>query len=449
MLSGLQIVVVGLGRSGVAAARLCLDRAARVVVTDIKGRDTIGEAAGDLERRGATLCLGGHDAVDWNKADLVVVSPGVPPLAALDGVERSGREVIGETELASRFITAPMVLVGGTNGKSTVTSWVAAMLSTPSRRVFVGGNLGTPLAEVVGQHYDILVVEISSFQAERIPTLHAQAAALLNVTDDHLDRYPDFRAYAQAKGNMFVRMTPNDAAVLPAGDLVCQQQASRGAARPITFGADGDIAVEGPWIVDRVHGGRFPVAGIQLSGKHNLLNACASVGLAAAMGASHESIDEGLRSFRGLEHRTTRVAAVRGVTFYDDSKGTNVGASVAALRGLAEPKAVLIAGGRDKLGSYDPLVDMLKIKGRALVVIGEAADRIRSAASGHLTTVKAGSMQEAVRTAFDLAQPGDAVLLSPACSSFDMFADYKHRGGAFCEAVTELQRFLGAPRRDP
>jgi UDP-N-acetylmuramoylalanine--D-glutamate ligase len=439
-LRGKKVIVVGLGRSGVAAANLCADRGADVVATDRLARTAVSPDVLALEAKGVTLILGGHEGVGWSACDMVVISPGVPPFEALGEAQRAGAEVIGELELACRFVRAPIGVVGGTNGKSTVTTWLGEMVGGADARVFVGGNLGTPLAERVNESFDCVVLEVSSFQAERVPTLHPRAAVLLNITDDHLDRYANFDAYAQAKGNVFVNMEPEDAAVIPMGDALCEKQASRGRARLITFGEGGDVRPEGHEIVDRVHGWRFEQSMIRLPGRHNLLNACASIAMAASLGADRDQVAKALAGFDGLAHRTQFVAEIDGVSFYDDSKGTNVGASGAALRGLRQPKAVLIAGGRDKHGSYGPLVDALGERGRALVVIGEAAERIAEAASGTVTTIRAGSMDEAVRVAYEAAQPGDAVLLSPACASFDMFKNYAERGEVFRAAVETLAR---------
>jgi UDP-N-acetylmuramoylalanine--D-glutamate ligase len=440
-LAGKKAIVIGLGRSGVAAARLLLARGAEVTAADAAPREKLSADAIALESLGAALSAGGHAAELFVGRDLCVISPGVPSFAALLAFERGGGEVIGEMELASRFVSAPIALIGGTNGKSTTTALVGAMLEADGRRTFVGGNFGVPLAEVTDGIWDALVLEISSFQAERVPTLHARVHALLNITDDHLDRYAGLDAYADAKGNPFTRMTADDVAVVPARDPLVARQAARGAARVVTFCADGgdaDVAVRGDAIEDRVHGGSYPTASLRISGAHNLANACAAIAVARALGARADAVGAALASFEGLGHRTALVAEIAGVRYYDDSKGTNVGASVAALRGLREEKAVLIAGGRDKLGAYEPLVEALRERGRALVVIGEAADRIAGAASGAVATSRAASMAEAVRAASRLARPGDAVLLSPACSSFDMFRDYKDRGDAFVRAVREL-----------
>jgi UDP-N-acetylmuramoylalanine--D-glutamate ligase len=445
-LSGKTAAVVGLGRTGVAAARLLLARGARVIGTDAAPREKASAEALALEQAGIELALGSHPDAIFTRSDLAVVSPGVPTFPALDAFEASGREVIGELELASRLLAGPIVLVGGTNGKSTTTALVGAMFAASGRRTFIGGNFGTPPAEALanGEGYDVWVLEISSFQAERVPTLHARAHALLNVTDDHLDRYPSFDAYADAKGNPFARMTGEDLAVVPRGDALCARQAARGGARVITFGThrndfEADVAHDGYWLRHAPRGWAFPVRDVRIQGAHNMQNACAAIAIAVDLGVPRDAIAEALSTFTGLGHRNVLVADIGGVRFYDDSKGTNVGASVAALRGLAEERAVLIAGGRDKLGDYAPLVAALRDKGRALVVIGEAADRIEAAAQGALPVHRASSMEEAVRICRELARPGDAVLLSPACSSFDMFRSYAHRGDVFARAVRDLE----------
>lgn len=441
-LSGKNVLVIGLGRSGVAAARLCLAKGARVTGTDAAPRERLSLDALALEARGARLAPGGHPDALFEGLDLCVISPGVPSFAALTRFEAAGGEVIGELELAARFFpTTPIVLIGGTNGKSTTTALVHAMLEASGKKAFIGGNFGTPLAEVVGETFDVVVLEISSFQAERVPTLHARAHALLNITDDHLDRYPSFSAYADAKGNPFVVMGSEDVAVVPFGDELCEKQAKRGASKVVTFSeldARADIARDGDDIVDRVHGARYPLSLLRIKGAHNIANVCAAIGVACAVGATTDGVRKTLATFEGLGHRTVLVGELDGVRYYDDSKGTNVGASVAALRGLAEPKAVLIAGGRDKLGAYEPLVSALRERGRALVLIGEAAERIEAAAHGVLPTRRAASLPEAVSIARSLAEKGDAVLLSPACSSFDMFRDYKERGDVFARAVQDM-----------
>ncbi|HVU04900.1 MAG TPA: UDP-N-acetylmuramoyl-L-alanine--D-glutamate ligase [Polyangiaceae bacterium] len=434
-LRGKSVVVVGLGRSGIAAAKLCLSRGAKVSGTDSRTLEEIGDSVRTL---GVPLVLGGHDAAPFGDADVVVVSPGVPPFSALDKAARNGALVIGELDLAARFVKAPIVAVGGTNGKSTVTTATAALVAASGKRTFSGGNLGTPLAEAVDQPFDVLVVEVSSFQLERAPAFHPKVGVLLNVTEDHLDRYPSFDAYAAAKGNAFVNQTDDDVAVVPAGDRLCRREAERGDARVLTFGEKADYVVDGASVVERASGERFSLEGTDFHGTHNFSNAAASIAAARAIGVGAEAVRAGLREFRALGHRMALVSEVNGVRYYDDSKATNVGAAVTALRGLVEPRAVLVAGGRDKLGSYEPLVQALVEKARGVVVIGEAADRIASAVSGRVPVVFAKTMEDAVRRAQELAKPGDAVLLSPACASFDMFKGYADRGDRFVEAVKSL-----------
>jgi UDP-N-acetylmuramoylalanine--D-glutamate ligase len=445
-LSGKRVVVVGLGASGVAAARLCLRRGARVVANDGKPREALSDEARALEGEGATLVAGGHAAARMDEADVLVVSPGVPPMPEVAAAEAKGVAIWGEVELAVRSMThaAPVVAVGGTNGKSTTTSLVGLLLEAHGMRAFVGGNLGEPLADHADERFDAVVLEVSSFQMERVDTFRPHVSALLNVTDDHLDRYASFDDYARSKGNAFRRQTGDDWAIVPADDATCLREVRRGRARVVTFGPGGILDVTDDVVVDRRTDDRFARDAMALTGGHNALNVAAAVACVRPFGVSADTVRRVLREFRGLPHRTALVAEVRGVRFYDDSKGTNVGAAVSALEGLREPKAVLIAGGRDKGGSYGPLVDALGRKGRAAVLLGEAADAIARAVGDRVPVRRAATMDEAVRVGASLAQRGDAVLLSPACSSFDMFRDYKHRGDEFVRAVRVLEKEAAA-----
>ncbi|HVJ16828.1 MAG TPA: UDP-N-acetylmuramoyl-L-alanine--D-glutamate ligase [Polyangiaceae bacterium] len=439
-LSGKHVIVVGLGKSGIAAARLCVERGAKVTGTDSAPRDKLSR---ELDSLDIEVVAGTHQGVRFDRSDLVVVSPGVPALAELEVASEAGAEVIGELELASRFLDEmPLVVIGGTNGKSTTTTLVGELLSAAGRKVFTGGNLGTPACAAVGEEWDAVVYEVSSFQLERAPTLKPRVSVLLNVTEDHLDRYPSFQAYAEAKGNAFVNQNHDDCAIVPFGDVICEEQARRGQGRLISFGEAGDYPLEGTTVVENTSGERYELGGSRLHGRHNHGNAAAAVAAARCLDVGPASIRLGLGRFEPLGHRMALVAELKGVRYYDDSKGTNVGAAVTALTGLLEERAVLIAGGRDKQGSYEPLVAALKQKARAVVVIGEAAERIRAAIKDELPVHVAVSMDEAVRQAALLAKPGDAVLLSPACSSFDMFKSYAERGDRFAEAVRSLK---GAP----
>lgn len=435
-LGGKRVIVVGLGKSGLSAARLCQRRGARVLGTDASPAEKLPKELGGA---GLELALGGHAGVDFSAADLVVVSPGVPPLPELARAEQAGVEVIGEMELAARFIGAPIVAIGGTNGKSTTTTLVARMLEATGKRIFAGANLGAPACDAVEGGFDVVVFEVSSFQLERAPKFSPKVSVLLNISEDHLDRYSSYQEYANAKGNAFVNQGAEDTAVVPVGDAACLAQARRGRGKLSTFGAGGDYDVLGRQVVERASGESFSLAGVDLHGRHNLDNAAAAIAAVRALGVAPAAIAAGLAVFHPLHHRMALVRELGRVRFYDDSKGTNVGAAVTALAGLEEPKAVLIAGGRDKLGSYGPLVEALQKKGRAVVVIGEAASRIADAVGGRVPVARAASMAEAVRVARSLAEPGDAVLLSPACSSYDMFADYVDRGNQFAAAVNALE----------
>jgi len=439
-LQGKTVVVVGLGASGVCAASLALKRGARVAGVDAKPLAELSAAARALEGAGVSLHAGAGAYAAIDRADLVVVSPGVPPLAEVDRVEARGIPVIGEVELAFRALPAdvPVVAIGGTNGKSTTTTLAGALLQEAGLRTFVGGNLGEPLSLHVDETWDAVVLEVSSFQMERIDAFRPRVAALLNVTPDHLDRYPSLDAYARAKGNMFQRQREGDVAIVPVDDALCLREAKRSGGRVVTFGPGGDVDVQPDEVVDRARGERYARADFGIRGGHNAMNAAAAIAVAAELRVSPDRTARVLASFRGLEHRMAPAGTIRGVRFYDDSKGTNVGASVTAIRGIDEAKCVLVAGGRDKGGSYEPLASALRERGRAVVVIGEAADRIASAVGDTLPVDRARTMDEAVAVALSRALPGDAVLLSPACSSFDMFKDYKDRGDAFVRAVRAL-----------
>ena len=435
---GKRVVVVGPGASGIAACRLLVARGAHVVGTDAKKAESVSDGVRALAGEGITLVLGGHAEARLPEADLVVVSPGVPLFPELEAAEKRGVPIWGEVELAVQALAkpAPVIAIGGTNGKSTTTSLVGELLARAGKRTFVGGNLGEPLAAHADEPFDVVVLEVSSFQMERVAAFRPKVSVLLNVSPDHLDRYPSEAAYADAKGNAFVRQTEDDVAVVPVNDEVCLRQAKRGAARVVTFGEGGDVSVGADAIVDgaAVH----PRRTLSLQGGHNALNVAAALAAIQPFGIAPEIVREVLTTFEGLPHRMVFVRERRSVRFYDDSKGTNVGATVTAVRGIREDKVVLIAGGRDKGGSYGPLVDALRERGRAAVLIGEAKELIRDAIGSALPVRIAASMDEAVLVSAELARPGDAVLLSPACSSFDMFRDYKDRGDAFVRAVMEL-----------
>jgi len=378
-----------------------------------------------------------------------VLSPGVPEIPELTAARAVGVAITGEMELASRFISSTLIAITGTNGKSTTTTLVGEMMRATGRPTFVGGNLGEPLAEAVptraGDARGICVVEASSFQLETVDTFHPRVAVLLNITADHLDRYPDMDGYAAAKARIFAAQTGDDFAVVNVEDPLAMR-ASRGIAsrrigfstvRPLPEGGyanDNSLVLKLP---DQEPESYTNVLPWLIGQRHNQANALAALLASRLAGASRAEVRAGLLAFKPLAHRMELVADVDNVAYYDDSKGTNVSAVVAALDGFSRP-VVLIAGGRDKGGAYEPLADVLARVGRAAVLIGEAADKMQAAFAGKVETARATTMDDAVEIARRFAQPGDAVVLSPACSSFDMFRDYAHRAEVFRAAVARV-----------
>ena len=447
-LANKRVLVVGLGRSGIAAAQLCAGRGARVTVTDKRGAADLAAAAAALPAA-VSRELGGHRRETFTAADLIVLSPGVPEIPELAAARAAGVAITGELELASRFVTAPIVAVTGTNGKSTTTTLAGDMLRATGRPTFVGGNLGEPLAEAVGTpaagEGGFCVVEASSFQLETVDTFRPRVAVLLNITPDHLDRYDGMDGYSAAKARIFAAQTAADFAVVNADDLIAARAAAAARSRQLPFSIARPLD-EGAWLGAGQLLVRLPGHAVEsypadlpwLAGqRHNQANALASLLAARLAGAPPDAARAGLLAFRPLAHRMELVAEVDGVAYYDDSKGTNVGAVVAALDGFPRP-VVLIAGGRDKGGDYGPLADVMARVGRGAILIGEAADKIQSAFQGRVAVERAASLEAAVAAAQQHARRGDAVVLSPACSSFDMFRDYAHRAEVFRAAVARL-----------
>lgn len=451
-LRGKNVVVVGLGGSGLAAARLALREGARVTINDQKTEADLGAKVAEARALGASLSLGGHPEALFVGADLVVLSPGVPKLAAVEAARAKFVRVVPEVELASWFLRGTLLGITGSNGKSTVTTLIGEMCAASGRPTFVGGNLGDALSNAAfspaAGGEGLVVAELSSFQLEDIESLRCAVAVLLNVTDDHLDRHGSFAAYAAAKGHIFLTQQASDHALAPDGDDLCLSLARAGAAHVHAFaGAKGEVRIEKGALVDTVSGLAVPVGELRLRGRHNQSNACAAALAARLVGVDQKAIAAVLRSFAGLPHRMVHVRDLDGVAYYDDSKATNVGAACAALDGLAdlEGQVVLIAGGVDKGGSYGPLRERMEKLGRALVLIGQATPILREAFAGSPLAIEtAGSMDEAVATARGLARPGDAVLLAPACASFDMFTSYAHRGDVFQRAALALLPAAGA-----
>jgi UDP-N-acetylmuramoylalanine--D-glutamate ligase len=381
--------------------------------------------------------------------DLVVASPGVPQTSTLMSAARARRiPIIGELELGSRFVTAPMVAITGTNGKSTVTVLLGEICKAAGMKTFVGGNLGTPLADAAGANYDIAVIEVSSYQLESIETFKPHIAIHLNLTDDHLDRYRNLVEYGRAKARLFENQDGAGWAILNRDDAHVWRLAREVRSQVFSFGcerpAPATAASRAIWYDGNglafAHGnrsGRIALDGFTLPGRHNLLNAMAAAAAALALRVAPQTIERALAGFRGLPHRTEFVCDKHGVKYIDDSKGTNVGAVVEALAAARGP-VILIAGGVDKGGDYAPLRAPLLEKARLLILIGAARDKMRTALEGVTAIETAPALADAVRIAAAHAQRGDTIMLSPACSSFDQFKDYAERGRVFQELVRAL-----------
>ena len=443
-LSNKRVMVVGLGVSGIAAARFVASRGAKLVMTDRR----VDVDRGNLPAGALKLGAGNASWVDG--IDLVVTSPGVPRDALLLHAATERRiPVIGEIELASSFLDAPIAAVTGTNGKSTVVVLLGEILSASRRRTFVGGNLGTPLIEAVDGKWDVAVAELSSFQLEWIEKFQPRAAVHLNLTDDHFDRYKDLEDYGRAKARLFENQQPSDYAILNREDPNVWRLAKSVRSRVIGFGHargasgasiwfdDQSNAIVYDFDFDHAPGGQISLEKFRLHGRHNISNAMAASAAALALGVKAEEIELALASFRGLPHRIEVIHERGGVTYVDDSKGTNVGAVVEAIDALAAP-IILIAGGLDKGGDYAPLRRPLKEKVKLAIFNGTARDKMAAALEGATTIETVATLKEAIEHAARAARPGDTVLLSPACSSFDQFKDYAERGNVYKELVRAL-----------
>lgn len=439
-----KVVVVGAGRTGLVLADYFLRRGAQVTLSDRRGEDEI-DGLQPLREKGVSLDLGGHTPSLFVQADLVAVSPGVPlTLPAVVAALNSGVAVLGEVEIAFRELSAPLVAVTGTNGKSTTTTIMGEVFKAWGKQTFVGGNLGTPLIEAVqSEEWDWLVAELSSFQLEAIRDFRPRYALLLNLSEDHLDRYPDMASYVAAKVRMFEKMTESDVAVLNAEDPQVLQAAEGVRARRVLFSSarllPEGMGFDGRDIVWRAAGAerRFPAAELRLRGLHNIENVMAALIPPLLEGCPLAIAWSAACAFAGLEHRMSLVRVLDGVTWYDDSKGTNVGSVVKSLAGLPAP-VTLIAGGMDKGGDYAPLAAPVREKVRQLILIGQAAPRMEAALGNLTRTTRVATLEEAVCLARELTPANGSVLLSPGCSSFDMFKSFEERGEVFCRAVRAL-----------
>ena len=445
-LNNQRVLVVGLGKSGVASALFLKARGARVTVSDTKSLDELRGEIPKLLDAGVTVETGGHGERTFHGKDLIVVSPGVPVDAPqLAQAREQGIPVIGEIELAARFLKGRIVAITGSNGKTTTTALTGEVISMGGWESLVGGNIGTPAISLVEESTNdsLVVLEVSSFQLETIQTFHPFIAMVLNITPDHLDRHSTFEAYVDAKARIFENQTGGDYAVLNADDPTCVGLATRTKASKIWFSrkreVDSGAFLRNGQIIYRDGGEReiMPVSEIRLKGAHNLENVLAAVCAGMLTQTEPARIRRAVQEFKAVEHRLEYVATVRGVEFYNDSKATNVDATIKALESF--PANIhLILGGKDKGSDYTVLKPLLKERARRVYTIGAAAEKIESHLGDIVEVVRTGTLEAAVKRAAASAQSGDVVLLAPACASFDQFENYEHRGRVFKQTVQAL-----------
>ena len=442
-----RVLVVGLGRSGVAAAFFLQDQGARVTVSDAKAESQLEKEIPALLDRGISLETGRHSERTFRDQDLIVVSPGVPSdQPQLQHARDLGIPVIGEVELAYRFLRGKVIAITGSNGKTTTTTLVGEILNKSGKKTLVGGNIGTPVISLVEQSSPehLLVLEISSFQLETIQEFRPWIAAILNITPDHLDRHRTFEAYVEAKARIFENQQSDDFALLNADDPTCVGLKDRvkgslywfSRKQPVESGA----FLRGDQIIFRISGREtpvLPVSEIQLKGAHNLENVLAAVAVGMLAGCEPQQVRKAVAEFGGVEHRLEPAGEVHGVAYYNDSKATNVDATIKALESFSG-NIHIILGGKDKGSDYTVLAPLLRERVKGAYLIGAAAEKISSQIQGATRIVQSGTLDRAVRHASEAAIEGDIVLLAPACASFDQFENYEQRGRVFKRLVQAL-----------
>ncbi|MGB7190318.1 MAG: UDP-N-acetylmuramoyl-L-alanine--D-glutamate ligase [Acidobacteriaceae bacterium] len=445
-LKGKKVLVVGLGKSGLAAALFLRRRGALVTVSDVRSAETLARDIPGLLEEGIMVETGGHGLLTFRRQDLIIVSPGVPMnTPELAQVQKFGLLVMGELELAARFLKGKTLAITGSNGKTTTTSLCGEILALGGLPVQVGGNIGLPVIALVDESRDDgwSVLEVSSFQLETTEQFHPEIAVILNITPDHLDRHGSFENYVAAKERIFARQGAEDALVLNADDDVAMRCAARGGSQVFWFSRkrivrQGAFLHEGA-ILFRSSEDAAPevilkAASIPLKGEHNVENVLAAVCAARLAGVAPEAIRAAVEKFKAVEHRLEFVARIEGVDYYNDSKATNVDAAMKAVG--AFPKGIhLILGGKDKNSDYRTMRPLLEERVKAVYTIGAAAEKIAGQIDGAAPIVKSGTLEAAVATASEAAQPGEVILLAPACSSFDQFENYEHRGRVFKDLV--------------
>jgi len=445
-----RVLVVGAGKSGLAAALFLRARGAQVALSDSRSAEALAKELPALLEAGIMVETGSHGLLTFRRQDLIVVSPGVPAdTPELKMVRSFGMPIIGELELASRFLLGQILAITGSNGKTTTTMLAGKIFADAGLPTLVGGNIGTPVIDLIAASTPETwsVLEVSSFQLETVEEFRPRIAVVLNITPDHLDRHGSFENYAAAKARITARQTADDFLVLNAEDVATQKVAAKTKAKIYWFSPRRQVKqgafVHGESILfTPVEGARpepvMPVAEIPLKGAHNVENVLAAVCAARLAGIAAESIRASVRSFVAVEHRLEFVAEVRGVTYYNDSKATNVDAAMKALEAFGGG-VHLIMGGKDKNSDYSTMAPLLRERVKAVYTIGSAAEKIDRELAGVVKMVTAGTMNSAVAEATKAAVTGDVVLLSPACSSFDQFENYEHRGRVFKDLVKQLQ----------
>jgi UDP-N-acetylmuramoylalanine--D-glutamate ligase len=444
-----RVLVVGLGRSGASSAIFLQEHGAKVIVSDSKAEAQLQSEVPALLDRGISIETGRHGERTFRDQDLIVVSPGVPSdQPQLQHARTLGIPVIGEVELAFRFLKGKVLAITGSNGKTTTTTLVGEILAKSGKKTLVGGNIGTPVISLAGQSSPdtMVVLEVSSFQLESIEQFCPWIAAILNITPDHLDRHHTFEAYVDAKARIFEKQSSTDFAVLNADDPTCValQNKDKVKANLLWFSrkqrVENGAFVSGNQVIFRQNGQEQPVlsrSDIQLKGEHNLENVLAAVAITMIAGCTPQQVRQAVKEFRAVEHRLELVATINGVTFYNDSKATNVDATVKALESF--PANIhIILGGKDKGSDYTVLNPLLRERVKRVYLIGAATDKIASHVQNSTAVVRSGTLERAVRQAFEAATAGDVVLLAPACASFDQFENYEHRGRVFKELVQSL-----------
>jgi UDP-N-acetylmuramoylalanine--D-glutamate ligase len=455
-LKGKKVLVVGLGKSGLAAALFLRRHGAQVTVSDVRSAEALAKDIPALLDEGIMVEAGGHGLLTFRRQDLIVVSPGVPlDTPELVQARNLGRPIIGELELAARFLRGKTLAITGSNGKTTTTSLVGEILEEAGFNTLVGGNIGVPVVALIDESTPETwsVLEVSSFQLESTEEFHPAIAVILNITPDHLDRHGTFENYARAKERIFASQTHDDFLVLNADNVRAAQAAPRTHSRVYWFSLDRTVP-QGAWVEagkvvyrsakDAPTETIMPLTGIPLKGEHNVENVLASVCAARLAGASADAIRHAIEKFKAVEHRLEYVATVNGVEFFNDSKATNVDATAKAVAAFNSP-IHLILGGKDKNSDYTQLSPLLRQHVRSIYTIGSAADKIESQLRGVVSLHSCETLDKAVTAAASAARPGEVVLLAPACSSFDQFESYEHRGRVFKELVNEWRGVSGLP----